>query len=186
MKRAALSMVIALALLGGVAEARTDRGLDRAGYAVFNDVAREVRRYVHYTIFDDVNVTVENGTVTLTGAVTMPFKKDDIGKRAARVAGVAAVRNLITVLPVSTFDDDLRYRTARAIYGNPNFWSYAAMVNPPIHIIVQGGRVTLSGTVATDVDRMLARSLASSLGALSVTNALKTDAEVREQLEAID
>jgi hyperosmotically inducible protein len=186
MKRIALSMMTALALVGGVAEARTDRGIDRANYAVFNDVAREVRRYVHYTIFDDVNASVENGMVTLTGVVTMPFKKDDIGRRVARVAGVAAVRNLITVLPVSTFDDDLRYRTARAIYGNPNFWSYAAMASPPIHIVVEGGRVTLSGTVQSDVDRMLARSLATSLGALSVTNALKTEAEVREQLEAID
>ena len=179
-------MLTALALLGGVAEAGNDRGIDRANYAVFNDVAREVLRYVHYTVFDDVRATVENGTVTLTGAVTMPFKKDDIGRRVARVPGVQAVRNLITVLPVSSFDEDLRYRTARAIYGNPSFWSYAAMANPPIHIVVHGGRVTLSGTVASDVDRMLARSLASSLGALSVTNALKTDAEVREQLEAID
>jgi osmotically-inducible protein OsmY len=186
MKRTALSMLTALALLGGVAQAGTDRGIDRANYAVFNDVAREVQRYVHYTIFDDVRASVEDGTVTLTGAVTMPFKKDDITRRVARVAGVSTVRNLITVLPVSSFDDELRYRTARAIYGNPNFWSYAAMANPPIHIVVKGGRVTLSGTVATDVERMLARSLASSLGALSVTNELKTDAEVREQMEAID
>jgi len=186
MKRAVLSTLTALALLGGVAEARTDRGVDRANYAIFNDVAREVQRYVHYTIFDDVRVSVQDGTVTLTGAVTMPFKKADIDRRVARVEGVRTVRNLIAVLPVSGFDEELRYRTARAIYGNPSFWTYAAMANPPIHIVVQGGRVTLSGTVANDVDRMLARSLASSLGALSVTNALRTDAEVREQLEAID
>jgi osmotically-inducible protein OsmY len=186
MKRAALSMLTALALLGGVAEAKTDRGIERANYAVFNDVARQVQRYAHYTIFDDVRVTVDNGTVTLAGAVTMPYKKDDIARRVASVPGVTTVRNLIEVLPVSSFDDDLRYRTARAIYNNPSFWSYAAMANPPIHIVVRGGRVTLSGTVANDVDRMLARSLASSLGALSVTNDLKTDAEVREQLEAID
>lgn len=179
-------MMTALALLGGVAEARTDRGTGRANYAVFNDVAREVRRYVNYTIFDDVNASVEDGTVTLTGVVTMPFKKDDIGRRVARVAGVKTVRNMITVLPVSNFDDELRYKIARAIYANPSFWNYAAMANPPIHIVVERGRVTLSGVVFSDVDRMLARSLASSSGALSVTNALKTDAEVREQLERID
>jgi hyperosmotically inducible protein len=186
MKRAVLSTLTALALLGGVAEARTDRGVDRANYAIFNDVAREVQRYVHYTIFDDVRVSVQDGTVTLTGAVTMPYKKDDIGKRVARVAGVRTVRNLITVLPVSNFDNELRYRAARAIYGNPNFWNYAAMANPPIHIVVDRGRITLSGVVFSDVDRMLARSAASSLGAFSVTNALKTDAEVKEQLERID
>jgi hyperosmotically inducible protein len=186
MKRVVLSTMTALALLGGMAEARTAQEADRPDHVVFNDVAREVRRYVHYTIFDDVNASVESGTVTLTGAVTMPYKKDDIGKRVARVAGVRTVRNLITVLPVSNFDDGLRYRAARAIYGNPNFWNYAAMANPPIHIVVDRGRITLSGVVFSDVDRMLARSAASSLGAFSVTNALKTDAEVKEQLERID
>jgi osmotically-inducible protein OsmY len=185
MKRAALSMLTALALLGGVAAARNDRGIDRANYAVFNDVAREVLRYVHYTIFDDVRATVENGTVTLTGAVTMPFKKDDIGRRVARVPGVQAVRNLITVLPVSSFDEDLRYRTARAIYGNPSFWHYASMVNPPIHIVVERGHVVLTGVVHSQVERMLARSLATSLGAFSVKNELKTDAEMQAAVESV-
>ena len=44
--------------------------------------------------------------------------------------------------------------------------------------------MTLTGVVQSDVDRMLARSLADSqFGALSVTNNLKTDAEVRDALE---
>ena len=57
------------------------------------------------------------------------------------------------------------------------------MANPPIHIIVEHGRVTLTGVVQSEVDRMLARSLATQFGALSVTNDLKTDAEVRDALE---
>jgi hypothetical protein len=36
--------------------------------------------------------------------------------------------------------------------------------------------------VQSDVDRMLARSLATQFGALSVTNSLKTDAEVTDAL----
>jgi hyperosmotically inducible protein len=87
------------------------------------------------------------------------------------------------VLPVSTFDDQLRYRIARSIYGNSNFWNYAIMPNPPIHIVVEHGRVTLTGVVQSNVDRMLARSLATQFGALSVTNDLKTDAEVQAELE---
>ena len=85
------------------------------------------------------------------------------------------------MLPVSPFDDQLRYRVARAIYGNPSFWNYAAMANPPIHIIVERGHVTLAGVVNSNVERMLARSLATGLGELSVTNALKTDAESRAE-----
>jgi hypothetical protein len=37
--------------------------------------------------------------------------------------------------------------------------------------------------VQSDVDRMLARSLATNVNAFSVTNNLKTDAEVRDGLE---
>jgi hypothetical protein len=37
--------------------------------------------------------------------------------------------------------------------------------------------------VGSEVDRMLARSLATQFGAFSVTNALKTDAEMRAVLE---
>lgn len=155
----------------------------RKDLQVFNDVAKEVNRYVHFTIFDDVNASVDNGVVTLTGKVTMPYKITDIERRVARVDGVTAVRNQLAVLPVSIFDDELRYRISRAIYGNPSFWSYAAMVNPPIHIVVDRGNVTLTGTVNSNVERMLARSLATSFGAFSVKNDLKTDAEIQTALE---
>ena len=101
----------------------------------------------------------------------------------AKIDGVKSVSDKITVLPVSQFDDELRYRIARAIYGNSNFWNYAIMPNPPIHIVVEHGRVTLTGVVQSNVDRMLARSLATQFGAFSVTNELKTDAEVRDALE---
>jgi hyperosmotically inducible protein len=113
----------------------------------------------------------------------MPYKRDDIAKRVAKIDGVKAVHDEIDVLPVSQFDDELRVRIARSIYGNSNFWNYGIMPNPPIHIVVEHGRVTLTGVVQSEVDRMLARSLATQFGALSVTNALKTDAEVRTALE---
>jgi len=156
---------------------------ERKDFQIFKDVATSVERYTQFTIFDDVSASVKDGVVTLTGKVTMPYKRDDIGKRVAKIDGVRSVRNEIADLPVSQFDDELRYRIARAIYGNSNFWNYAIMPNPPIHIIVEHGRVTLTGVVGSDVDRMLARSLASQFGAFSVKMDLKTDAEVREAIE---
>ena len=143
-------------------------------------------RYPHFTIFDSVHAQVDDGVVTLTGKVTMPYKRNDDRASASRGStGVDEVRNEITVLPVSQFDDELRFRIARAIYGNSNFWRYGSMVNPPIHIIVENGRVTLEGVVSSNIDRMLARSIASSFGAFSVTNNLKTDAEIEGALERI-
>ncbi|HEU4695103.1 MAG TPA: BON domain-containing protein [Vicinamibacterales bacterium] len=71
-------------------------------------------------------------------------------------------------------DDALRRAIARAIYGHPTFWRDAAMPEPPIHIVVSGGHVVLSGTVAGEVERALACSLAQGHGELSVTNQLRT------------
>ena len=154
---------------------------DRRDVRLADDIGRSIMGYPRLTIFDDINATVDNGSVVLTGKVTMPFKKDDIEKRIAKIDGVRNLRNDIGVLPVSQFDDELRYRVSRAIYGNPSFWNYAAMANPPIHIIVEGGHVTLSGVVNSNVERMLAGSLAVGNGELSVKNELKTDSEVKSE-----
>ena len=159
------------------------RAADREDLQIFRNISTEVLRYSYFTVFDSVHAEVDSGIVTLTGKVTMPYKRTDIEKRVAKVDGVREIQNRIEVLPVSQMDDDLRLQISRAIYGNSAFWNYAAMVNPPIHVIVERGRVTLEGVVNSNVDRMLARSLASSFGAFSVTNELKTEAEMRRELE---
>jgi hyperosmotically inducible protein len=158
---------------------------DRENLQVYRDVQRQVLRYSQFTIFDSVQAQIDEGVVTLTGKVTMPYKRDEIGRRVAKVDGVREVNNRIGVLPASQFDDELRYGIARAIYGNSNFWNYGNMANPPIHIIVERGRVTLEGVVNSEVDRMLARSIAGSFNAFSVTNNLKTDDEARRELERL-
>jgi hyperosmotically inducible protein len=154
---------------------------DRFDMKIASEISRQIDRYPQLTIFDHITGTVDNGVVTLTGKVTMPFKKNDIGKKATRVEGVREVVNNIDVLPVSPYDEELRLRIARAIYGNSAFWQYGARANPPIHIIVEHGHVTLTGVVNSNVDRMLARSLATGFGELSVTNDLRTDAEMRSE-----
>jgi hyperosmotically inducible periplasmic protein len=179
-KLAAATVILAAALaLPAGAQVLDDRKSDE----VFRDVSETVLAYPQFTIFDDVTAVVADGVVTLKGRVTMPFKKSDIGKRVARVSGVTRVENFIGVLPTSQFDDELRYAVARAIYGSSAFWHYASMVNPPIHIIVEGGHVTLTGVVASNVERMMARSLATSFTALSVTSDLKTDQEMKALLD---
>ena len=179
-----------LTLMAGVAlvtlftiVAHADTG-DRKDLQVFNDISKTVTQYAHFSVFDNVDANVKNGVVTLTGQVTMPFKRDDIEKRVARIDGVKQVNDKITVLPVSQFDDQLRYRIARSIYSNPNFWNYAIGPNPPIHIVVDHSHVTLEGVVMNDMDRIIARTIASNqFGVMSVKNNLKTDAEAKDALE---
>jgi hyperosmotically inducible protein len=160
-----------VALLFFVAPATAQTPLD----PVSGRLDRAVRECPHVTIFDDVDARVDGSAVLLTGKVTATVKRDEIEKRIARIDGVREVRNEISVLPPLSSDDDLRHRVARAIYGNPTFWSYAAMSNPPIHIIVERGNVTLRGTVSSNVERTMARTLASGLGERSLSNELRTE-----------
>ena len=176
------SVVVLVALLFGSTSAFAQQA-ERKDLQVFNDISDQVNRYTQFTIFDSISASLDQGRVVLSGWVTMPYKRDDIEKRVKKVDGVTAIDNKIQVLPVSQFDDELRFRIARAIYGHSLFWSYANMANPPIHVVVNRGRVTLEGVVQSNVDRMVARSLASGFGAFDVKNELKTDAEVKEALE---
>ena len=175
--RVIASWVVAALLTG--ASLGAAQTADPRDVKVGDNIVRQVNNYAKFTIFDDVNANIDQGVVILTGRVTMPYKKDDIGKRIAGIDGVNTVQNNIGVLPVSQFDEQLRQRVARAIYGHPSFWNYAAMANPPIHIIVENGRVTLTGVVNSNVERVLARSLATGLGEFSVDSQLRTDAEMR-------
>ena len=178
MSRKLIPVALMLSLWAGTAVAD-----EKKDFRIATEVSAAVNRYPYFTIFDDITIGVQDGVVTLGGKVTMPYKAGEIRKRVAKVDGVLEVSNRIEVLPASSWDNELRHRIARAIYGNSNFWNYAIMPNPPIHIIVERGRVRLTGIVQSEVDRMLARSLATNFDAFSVTNELKTDAEVKAELE---
>ena len=176
--RISISVALALTLVAGPDFALAGQ-IDRQNPELLNAVVEHVNRYTRLTIFDNVDAAVNEGIVTLTGQVTLPLKRTEIETRVALVAGVKEIDNRIEVLPVSNFDDALRYRIARAIYSNPSFWAYAALPDPPIHVVVKHGRVTLTGSVDSDVDKLLAFSLASFSGAFSVTNELKAATEAR-------
>lgn len=177
--------ILAALILGCLAIPGLARAADRKPLQVFDDVSKQVTTYSWFTIFDDVSASIDGDVVTLTGKVTMPYKRREIAERVAKVEGVREVRNRIETLPVSQFDDQLRYVVARAIYGHPAFWSYAARFDPPIHIVVDRGNVTLTGVVDNESDRLIARSLASNTLAFSVGSELKTVAEARAEREGL-
>jgi hyperosmotically inducible protein len=156
-------------------------GINRVAAAdlpLIDRVIDTIQHYERMTIFDDVNIEVDaKSTVRLTGRVTTPLKRDEIGERVEKVSGVASLVNDIHVLPLSPFDAQLRQRVAQAIYSYPPFWHYASMAVPPIHIVVERGHVTLTGRVGSQQDRDLAYARAQVPGALSITSELKLDGE---------
>ncbi len=113
----------------------------------------EILTYYAYTIFDNVELGTQGNTLIVNGQVTQPYKKSDIGNFLAHIKGVAQLENNLEVLPVSNFDDGLRIRIARAIYGDPLFIYYGNQALPPIHIIVKNGNVNLVGVVASPLDK---------------------------------
>jgi hyperosmotically inducible protein len=152
---------------------------DRAGMPqdrLVREVRHELVMLPYYGVFDDLSYRVDGGTVTLFGAVTRPTLKSDAENVVKRLEGVDRVINNIEVLPLSPVDDRIRLATYRAVYGFPSLNRYALSAVPPIHIIVNNGKVTLTGVVANEADKNAAGIQANSVpGVFSVTNNLRVE-----------
>lgn len=143
---------------------------------ILEQARKEIVTYYAYTIFDNINLELDGNKLVVSGQVTQPFKKSDIGNFLTRIRGVAELENNLEVLPLSSFDDTLRWQVARAIYGDPYFVYYTNQAVPPIHIIVKNGNVTLEGVVATRLDRTKADIAARTSGlAFSVVDNLRVE-----------
>jgi hyperosmotically inducible protein len=139
-------------------------------------IADQMRRSSYFTVFDDVEIGVDNGVVTLTGFVTQPIKSDDLARRASHVDGVQEFVNKLEVLPASLADDRLRSVIANTLYRDPTFSNYASQAIPPIHIIVRNSSVLLTGIVNSEVERRQAENIVRGIsGIIGVQNALRVE-----------
>jgi hyperosmotically inducible protein len=153
----------------------SEKGLER--------ISKEVRHQLvllpFYSVFDNLEYQVApDGAVTLSGQVVNPTLKSDAENAVKHIEGVEKVTNNIQVLPVSPNDDRIRRAVYRAIYSNEVLSQYELRAVPPIHIIVNNGRVTLEGVVSRPMDKQIAEMQAKSVpGAFSVTNHLRVESE---------
>lgn len=172
-----LLMAGALVAGAGVAGATTSTPAPQTDAALANRVRHEIVMYPYYGIFDSVSYRVVNGNIELSGAVTEPWKKSDLGRSVQKIPGVASVTNELEVLPLSPMDNQLRWRIARAVYGDPALSRYAIQPIPPIHIIVDNGHVTLEGVVNNDLEKQVAGVRAATAGPSfgPVTNNLRVE-----------
>jgi|SwirhisoilCB1_FD_contig_71_820075_length_1217_multi_4_in_0_out_0_2 hyperosmotically inducible protein len=182
----ACALALASAAVSIPAYAQKDRTADRnavanAGGAHAQDrITREVRHELvmlpYYGVFDNLAYKVDGSTVTLLGQVTRPTLKSDAENVVKGIEGVQKVNNQIQVLPLSSMDDRIRLATYRAIFSQPGLDRYAMEAVPPIHIIVENGKVTLVGVVANQADKDRAGIQANSVsGVFSVTNNLRVE-----------
>ena len=170
----AASLLAMSAICATAADTKT--AAPRTDSQIVKQVRHELLMYPRMTIWDDVSFRVSNGQVELLGAVTQPYKKDDIERIVRQTPGVASVTDQITVLPLSDMDNRLRLQVARAIYSDPAFTQYAMMALPPVHIIVDNGHVTLTGVVANNFEKTIAGARANSAGlSFGVVNDLQVE-----------
>ena len=144
----------------------------------FDHLQKEVRHELvtlpYLGVFDNLAYRVKGSNVTLTGQVTRPTLKSDAENAVKSIEGVERVHNQIEVLPVSPFDNTLRLRLYRAIYGYSQLQKYALGVTKPIRIIVKKGHVTLEGVVDNEVDKDIAGIQANGVAdVFSVKNSLQ-------------
>src|SRR5437868_13691358 len=179
----ALALTAVIAAVPAVAQ-KTPKGADRSATGSRSDdrLSREVRHELvmlpYYGVFDNLGYKVSGNTVTLVGQVTRPTLKSDAGNVVKRIEGVEKVDNQIQVLPLSPMDDRIRIAEYRAIYGQPPLDRYAMQAVPPIHIIVDNGKVALEGVVANQADKDTANVRANTVnGVFSVANNLRLESK---------
>jgi hyperosmotically inducible protein len=140
---------------------------------IIRDVRHELLMLPYYGVFDWLQFRVNDGTVTLQGAVSRPTLKTDAERVVKKIEGVERVDNQIQVLPASPMDDNIRRAVLYRIYDQAGMQRYAMGAIPAIHIVVNNGRVTLYGIVDSDMDKQIAYTQASSVpGVFQVTNDL--------------
>jgi hyperosmotically inducible protein len=158
------TFLMAAALVASAGATGKESTAPRTDADVAKAVKHEILMYPNYTLWDDISFRVENGSVELLGSVNQPYKKSDLQKIIQHVPGVSAVTNEIKVLPLSPMDDRLRLQVARAIYRDPTLSRYGMGAVPAIHIIVDNGRVTLTGAVNSAMEKQIAGMRASGAG----------------------
>jgi hyperosmotically inducible protein len=142
-------------------EAKLDRKLhyDRIGYD---------------NQFNFVDASVNNGVAKLSGETYTDLGRDSALSLVNNIPGVKDVIDNIKVSPVSGFDDWIRITAMRAIYRDPVLGRYASDPAKPIRIVVDNGKLSLFGTVASTMDKQIAGIRANQVfGVFSVQNNLE-------------
>lgn len=176
-------LVLAVAIVGFSfvnAEAKTYDNDVKSTQTLERKVFKQLIKLPYYGIFDHIAFKVDGDTVTLYGKVANATNKKSAERTVKRIQGVERVINNIDILPLSSFDDSIRYRTLRTLANGGSLYRYLLEPNPSIRIIVENGRVTLEGFVNSRGDSNLANILANGVsGVFNVKNNLQIGKEVR-------
>jgi osmotically-inducible protein OsmY len=127
-----------------------------------SSIRAELTKSLSNKKFKEIQTSVQNGTVSLTGTVNVYGDKLEAEKKAHKLKAVAAVRDDIKVVGPAVPDELLQVKLMRKIqydrigYGTTTFNA--------ISVSVQNGVVALGGTAYGPVDKQYALADASYMG----------------------
>lgn len=136
--------------------------LPESGHPAEMKIATEVRHELlmlpYYSLFDDLEYSVQGRAVTLSGSLTSQHAqtKQDAERAVQKIEGVEKVINNITVDPPAPFDQQIREQVYRKLNNTGGLSQYFWQAAPSIHIIVRNSNVTLKGYVDSVGDKDLA------------------------------
>lgn len=178
------AFLVAAIMIAGVtfttAEAQAnDSSLARQ--TIEKKIYKEIITLPYYGLFDNIGYQLEGSTVILSGKVVEPTTKSSAGNVVRRIKGVSNVVNNIEVLPLSNFDNQIRYQVANTLASRGgSFYRYIQGASPSVKIIVKNGNVSLEGYVANRGDAVIANILTRSVfGVFNVENNLIVNSERR-------
>ncbi len=121
----------------------------------------------HEGIPDSVTVKVENGWITVSGTVNWNHQKDEIGKALRNLAGIRGLSNRISVKPIVQ-PYELQNRIRKALERQ------AILDASHIEVSIEGGKVTLEGSVQSLAEKKQAQKEAwAAPGVTEVVNHLQ-------------
>jgi hyperosmotically inducible protein len=172
----AIIAILGFSSLGVQAQSFSDNGKISQS-TIERKVFKEILTLPYYGLFDSISYKVDGSTVTLFGKVRNAINKSDAEGYVKDIKGVTKVVNNIEVLPLSRFDDTIRYQLVREFSRTGGaFYRYLQGTNPSVRIIVDNGHVSLEGFVANRSDANVANILANGVsGVFSVENNLQIE-----------
>src|SRR5579872_2112535 len=153
---AALSMIVGLGTAGVAWAATGENPLSDAQIEQQLGKKLAYDRVGYGVVFNALTLQVHDGVATVGGEVHEPVAKDTALALVEHQPGVKSVVDQIRVAPVSIFDDQIRVREFRAVYGAPQLQKYAIDPAKPIRIVVDRGHVVLTGVVINKMDKQIA------------------------------
>jgi osmotically-inducible protein OsmY len=157
-----LALLVLLSMTAMAATGRNDQQIQQA-------VSHKMQSDKH---LQNVQSSVEDGIVTLTGSVNLYQEKLDAAKKAKKVSSVGGVRNDITVSGETVADAQLESKLAKKLaYDRVGYYDNAFNF---VAVDVKDGVVTLTGDTLYDIPKDMALSIvARTPGVKDVVNEIK-------------